>query len=607
MNRRAYDNMTNLRILHLEDSPPDAELIRELLIETVSPERIDLASNEQEFTSFLKNGHYNLILADYHLPGFDAPAALRLAKLFCPDLPFIIVSGAIGEDKAVDILKLGATDYVLKTRLDKLPLAINRTLDEVRAFKACHLAESKLRTLVENVPDLIARFDADCRLTVVNSAFLESVPDPAVAVIGKTLGETGLPKDDGVNAAFEGAVRQVFDEGITRELESQLLMRGGVRIFEILLVPEREDNRKITSVLSIARDITERKCMEDETRTRESELIRLNRAMRMLILANKILIRASDEESLLKEITRIIVEVGGYISACVVFVDEGEVGNIVPEDDYNSKVVVFPLIGDGRTFGTLAITTETADISGTGEMKILEELASDLAFGLIVLRLREAHRRMEDFLRISLAEKETLLRELYHRTRNNMQVISSLLNLYGSEEGDEHLKSIFKDMASRIESMSLVQRELYESKNLTKVELRTYISDLVNQLSANYRSPERRICYSSYSDEIFLAVEAAIPIGLIINELIINSVHHAFEGRKEGNIHVELRVREGGGLRLSLSDDGVGLPEGFSLACNARMGLTTVDTLVRHQLGGQINFSTGEGFRVTIDFDGPAP
>jgi DNA-binding NtrC family response regulator len=119
-----------LRILHFEDSPRDAEIIGERMIAAGFSLEMDWASNEQQFTAFLQSRRYDLFLADYHLPCFDGIAALRMAKSLCPGVPFICVSGAIGEEKAVELLKLGATDYVLKDRLDKLPLTIKRALDE---------------------------------------------------------------------------------------------------------------------------------------------------------------------------------------------------------------------------------------------------------------------------------------------------------------------------------------------------------------------------------------------------------------------------------------------------------------------------------------------
>lgn len=143
----ARDVARPLRILHLEDSALDAELVREFLISADIAIEMDWACNEQEFTAFLQRRTYDLVLADYQLPGYDAPAALALTKSLIPEVPFIAVSGAIGEKEAVEFLKQGATDYVLKGRLSKLPRVIERALNEFRERQARRQAEETLRRL----------------------------------------------------------------------------------------------------------------------------------------------------------------------------------------------------------------------------------------------------------------------------------------------------------------------------------------------------------------------------------------------------------------------------------------------------------------------------
>ncbi len=157
------DTGRSLRVLHVEDSPYDVEIIRERLLAAGFALQIDWASNEEQFTAFLRQGGYDLIIADYQLPGFAAPAALRLAQSLCPGVPFICVSGAIGEENAVELLKQGATDYVLKNRLDKLPLAMQRALDEVRERKARQLADEELRQLHKTLEARVSEMVADLR------------------------------------------------------------------------------------------------------------------------------------------------------------------------------------------------------------------------------------------------------------------------------------------------------------------------------------------------------------------------------------------------------------------------------------------------------------
>ena len=157
------DTRKPLRVLHIEDSPHDVEIIRERLLAAGFALQIDWASNEEQFTAFLRDGGYDLILADYRLPAFTAPAALRLVQSLCPGVPFICVSGAIGEENAVELLKQGATDYVLKNRLDKLPLAEQRALDEVRERKARQLADEELAQLHKTLEARVNEMVADLR------------------------------------------------------------------------------------------------------------------------------------------------------------------------------------------------------------------------------------------------------------------------------------------------------------------------------------------------------------------------------------------------------------------------------------------------------------
>ncbi len=150
-----------LRILHLEDSPLDAELIRERLLAAGYVLQLDWVTNEPDFRARLKDGCYDLVLADFRLPGVEAPAALDLARDHCPGLPFIVVSGAVGEEKAVELLKQGVTDYVLKERLDKLPLAIKRALAEIETQKAQSLAEDALKHLNEELEQRVVERTAE--------------------------------------------------------------------------------------------------------------------------------------------------------------------------------------------------------------------------------------------------------------------------------------------------------------------------------------------------------------------------------------------------------------------------------------------------------------
>jgi two-component sensor histidine kinase len=207
----------------------------------------------------------------------------------------------------------------------------------------------------------------------------------------------------------------------------------------------------------------------------------------------------------------------------------------------------------------------------------------------------------EGKVRTALAEKETLLRELYHRTKNNMQVVSSLLLLNSRELDAEAPKAVFKDVINKIGAMSLVHQKLYESKDLSNIGLREYIGELVSLLAKSYGASAERVDFHLDIEDLTMPIDAAVPCGLVISEIVSNSLKHAFPGDRRGRISIGLKGSSED-LELTISDDGVGLPEGFDRAFQGRMGMKTLFTMVEHQLRGAIEFRSEGGLYYTIRF-----
>ena len=213
--------------------------------------------------------------------------------------------------------------------------------------------------------------------------------------------------------------------------------------------------------------------------------------------------------------------------------------------------------------------------------------------------------RLYEQVRASLIEKEVMLKELHHRVKNNLQVISSLLNLQAKYVDDERLVQILSDSQNRVQSMALIHEYLYKNQDLAQIDVRAYLQVLASQLSRSYAITRGRIAVQTDIDDVFLDANQAILCGLLINELVSNSLKHAFPDDRSGQIDVELHQRKGTLLELVVRDNGVGLPESVDFHQPETLGLELVGTLAR-RLGGTIELDRLDGTCFRMTFSGSA-
>ncbi len=201
--------------------------------------------------------------------------------------------------------------------------------------------------------------------------------------------------------------------------------------------------------------------------------------------------------------------------------------------------------------------------------------------------------------RILLKEKDFLLKELYHRTKNNMQVISSMLTLKSSFMNNPEVQDVFVEIKNRIMTMALVHKKLYQTKNLSELDLRNYLIDLVDLLSRGLNVNSEKIMVETDVDSKLVTIDTAIPCGLIINELFTNSIKHAFKDSSKGEIVINMKKIEDR-ILLTYRDNGFALSNDFNLYTSANYGLQSVVALVEHQLKGNIelNLENGTEFRI---------
>ena len=204
-------------------------------------------------------------------------------------------------------------------------------------------------------------------------------------------------------------------------------------------------------------------------------------------------------------------------------------------------------------------------------------------------------------IKASLKEKEMLLKEIHHRVKNNLQIVSSLLSLQSAYINDAAVLAVFKDSQSRVESMALMHEHLHQSEDLEKIDLASYIQTLAADLFSSYGVNSHTIGLNIGVDHVFLNTDTAIPCGLIVNELVSNALKHAFPAGLKGQINISLQPESDSELLLIVSDNGIGFPENLDFRNTATLGLRLVNTLTA-QLRGTIELLRGAGtsFRITF-------
>ncbi|MBV1768546.1 MAG: PAS domain S-box protein, partial [Methanobacterium sp.] len=208
-------------------------------------------------------------------------------------------------------------------------------------------------------------------------------------------------------------------------------------------------------------------------------------------------------------------------------------------------------------------------------------------------------KQIQEDLKKSLQEKEVLMKEIHHRVKNNLQIISSLLSLQSDYIQNQNDLAIFKDSQCRTKSMALIHEKLYQSGLLKSINIRDYIQALVNELIGTYSAERKIINLDMEVEDILLDVDTAIPLGLILNEIIANSLKHAFT-EKEGKIKVHLKSSDNR-IQVEVGDNGVGMGDDIDWRNTDSLGLQLVNSLC-HQIDGEIELDNDKGTCFKISF-----
>ncbi|MEW6720081.1 MAG: histidine kinase dimerization/phosphoacceptor domain -containing protein [Thermodesulfobacteriota bacterium] len=276
------------------------------------------------------------------------------------------------------------------------------------------------------------------------------------------------------------------------------------------------------------------------------------------------------------------------------------------------SLLCLPVIKQSKKIGILFLENRLTDSVFTEEkIRMTRFLASQAAISLENARLVDEMKKAEELIRKSLREKEVLLKEIHHRVKNNLQIIQSMLSLQLPYIRDAQAVGLFKESQNRIYTMALIHEKLYRSESLANIDFKEYVGSLVDNLFLSYGAGGRAIRAAIDVENVSLEINKIIPCALIINELVSNSLKHAFPmpsacpGDK-CEIRIVLRQPSEDRYVLTVGDNGVGLPEDFDLQRSESLGLKLITVLAK-QLRGAVEIGKGLGTEFTITFGAKKP
>ena len=465
-------------------------------------------------------------------------------------------------------------------------MAVGRDITDMKlAEEELKSSEERYRDILENATDIIFVVDSSGHFTYANPAFYKKLGFTQRSLSKTTI--KGIIKNlptknkDWINALNGKQEERVFLDSKGKEL----IVLGASSA-------QYDDNGKAIGMRGIYLDISEMRHHEKEAKSQSAKLdsifdstqnlvmFTLNRDDQITSFNNNF--RRLMEDKLTKK-----VELGmSFVS---------NISKFITDESYQGQIRLFKkaLMGNAKDF-------ELPLKMASGEAKwfhiFLNPISSDDTqneISCIAYDITE-RKEIDRAIRLALKEKEILLKEVHHRVKNNLQVISSLMSLQKSFVKDPTLVQVLEESQSRIATMSYIHESLYRHTDFSSISFADYLQRLSANLIHSYSTPDCEVALQSAFEDVFLTLDQAIPSGLIVNELVSNSLKYAFKGRKRGVVFLRVAKLDGR-IEIEVRDDGVGLPDDFSLNKNESLGLYLIQALSEQLEAELVVESTKEG------------
>ncbi|EKF86619.1 PAS domain S-box protein [Methanobacterium formicicum] len=498
-------------------------------------------------------------------------------------------------------------------------------------------SENQYRTLAEAVEDFVFIINQDDKLEYINEyAARKWKLDPS-EVLGKPRCELFPPETNELQGKYLQRVFQIKD---TVRGENLLTMTPDSMWLDTILIPLKTPEGSVEKVLCVARDMTERKeyelllsrqneihkamgtilteailseTEEDLTKTclsvceeiTHSEVgficeINSDKQLKTMVFSESLMERFQlekiDLDIMLQNLKineiweqlKIIKYPVSYNNPSTLDLD------ILPGNHpYLKKIILAPLLKNGEFMGLIGLANKGADYDFS-DSKALGSISTTIVEALL-------RKRAEENLKKALNDKEMLVREIHHRTKNNLMIMASLLNLTSADIEDEKAKEIFRQIQTRAKSMALIHEKLYRSDNFKKINFGDYIRHLARDLFNSFLRYPERVELVMELEDLNLDINTAIPLGLILNELLTNSMKYAFPNGEYGTITIKF-FKKGENYVMMVDDDGIGLPSDLDVQKTDTLGLQLVKNLIG-QIEGDMLVFREDGTHVTITFN----
>jgi PAS domain S-box-containing protein len=453
-----------------------------------------------------------------------------------------------------------------------------------------------LNTLLATAPVGFAFMDQELRYRRINEALAAINGLPPAAHLGRTLHEV-LPTLTPLLAPLHRQVLETGEPLVNVELRGEKPTAAREQGHWLAsYYPVRVQDGRVLGVGVVVIDVTERR-QADEVRAQLAAIV-----------------ASSDDAIIGKTLEGVIMSWNAGAERLYGFTAAEVIGQpmarLVPPERSDELPALLARLRHGERIQhveTIGMRKDGQRLDVSLSISPIKDASDRLIGAATIARDITARKQVEAHLRSSLRDKEVLLKEIHHRVKNNLQVVSSLLGLQARTIPDPHLRVSFEESQARIHTMALIHEHLYQSSNLAQIDFPNYLRDLAMRVVRSSGVGQGRLALEISAEEVGFPLEIAIPCGLLLHELLSNCVKHAFPGGRSGTIGVTLRQSPQGSYVLSVRDDGVGLPPGLEIRPTTSLGLQLVHLLAA-QLHGTLTFESRAGTTVTLAFsESPTP